>query len=189
MQFLDDVRMPCEFCDGTRYRGEARKLEDRGKTIVDVLAMSVDEALEFYAEERTDPRSPGRRSSRSASATSRSASRSRPSRAVKPQRLRLAQALREGAPRTLYVLDEPTTGLHPADIEVLLGCLDALLARGGSVIVVEHNLDVIRRADHVIDLGPEGGPRRWPRARVRERRPRSPASPGSHTGAALKPLL
>ena len=74
------------------------------------------------------------------------------------QRLRLASALREGREDTLFVLDEPTTGLHPSDVEVLLGCLGQVLDMGGSVIVVEHNLDVIRRADHVIDLGPEGGP-------------------------------
>jgi excinuclease ABC subunit A len=74
------------------------------------------------------------------------------------QRLRIAAALAEGRSRTLYVLDEPTTGLHPADVEVLLACLDELLGAGGSVVVVEHNLDVVRRADWVIDLGPEGGP-------------------------------
>ena len=74
------------------------------------------------------------------------------------QRLRLALALAEGSNSSLYVLDEPTTGLHPADVSVLLLCLDELLALGGSVIVVEHNLDLIRAADYVIDLGPGGGP-------------------------------
>jgi excinuclease ABC subunit A len=74
------------------------------------------------------------------------------------QRLRLALALSEGASGGMFVLDEPTTGLHPADIDVLLQCLDELIDDGGSVVVVEHNLDVIRRAGHVIDLGPEGGP-------------------------------
>jgi excinuclease ABC subunit A len=74
------------------------------------------------------------------------------------QRLKLAQALGERAPGALYVLDEPTTGLHPADVELLLGGLDDLLDAGGSVVVVEHNLDVIRAADFVVDLGPEGGP-------------------------------
>ena len=74
------------------------------------------------------------------------------------QRLRLALALAEGAAGVLYVLDEPTTGLHPADIDVLIGCLEKLIDDGGSVVVVEHNLDVVRRADHVIDMGPEGGP-------------------------------
>jgi excinuclease ABC subunit A len=74
------------------------------------------------------------------------------------QRLRIAQALAEGRPRTLYVMDEPTTGLHPADVEVLLACLDELLAADASVVLVEHDLGVIRRADWVIDVGPEGGP-------------------------------
>ena len=74
------------------------------------------------------------------------------------QRLRIAQALGSGETQALYVLDEPTTGLHPADVELLLASLDRILDAGGSVIVVEHNLDVIRRADHVIDLGPEAGP-------------------------------
>ena len=74
------------------------------------------------------------------------------------QRLRIASALGEGRPGTLYVMDEPTTGLHPADVEVLLACLDELLDAGASVVLVEHNLDVIRRSDWVIDLGPEGGP-------------------------------
>jgi len=74
------------------------------------------------------------------------------------QRLRIAAALGEERARALYVLDEPTTGLHPADVEVLLSCLDELLDAGSSVVVVEHNLDVVRRADWVIDIGPEGGP-------------------------------
>jgi len=74
------------------------------------------------------------------------------------QRLRIARALTEDAQGLLYVLDEPTTGLHAVDIRVLLACFDALLETGASILVVEHNLDVIRRADHVIDLGPGGGP-------------------------------
>jgi excinuclease ABC subunit A len=103
------------------------------------------------------------------------------------QRLRIAQALREGTPGALYVLDEPTTGLHPADVEVLLRCLDDLLDAGSSVFVVEHNLDVIRRADHVIDLGPEGGPGggRLVAAGTPAEVARVAAS---HTGAALRTL-
>jgi excinuclease ABC subunit A len=101
------------------------------------------------------------------------------------QRLRLAQALAVGKPDSLYVLDEPTTGLHPAEIGVLLDCLDELLEAGGSAVVVEHNLDLIAQSDYVIDLGPEGGPgggrvvaRGTPRQIARVRR--------SHTGAALR---
>jgi len=101
------------------------------------------------------------------------------------QRLRLAQALAEGAARTLFVLDEPTTGLHAADVDVLLRCLDDLLDAGASVLVVEHNLDVIRRADHVIDLGPEGGPGGG--HLVAAGTPEEIAAcAASHTGAALR---
>ena len=103
------------------------------------------------------------------------------------QRLRLAQALAVGKADSLYVLDEPTTGLHPAEIGVLLGCLDELLEAGGSAVVVEHNLDLIAQSDYVIDLGPEGGPgggrvvaRGTPRQVARVRR--------SHTGAALRKM-
>jgi excinuclease ABC subunit A len=103
------------------------------------------------------------------------------------QRLRIAQALAEGAADTLFVLDEPTTGLHPADIAVLLGCLDELIGGGASVVVVEHNLDVIRRADHVIDLGPEGGPGGG-RVVVAGTPEEVARCATSHTGAALRAL-
>ena len=103
------------------------------------------------------------------------------------QRLRLARALAVGKPDSLYVLDEPTTGLHPAEIGVLLTCLDELLEAGGSAVVVEHNLDLIAQSDYVIDLGPEGGPgggrvvaSGTPRQIARVRR--------SHTGAALREM-
>jgi len=157
MQFLEDLRVPCEQCDGRRYRPEALRVRVAGQSIVDVLAMTLDEAAGFFAED------PG------------VVERLRPYVRVglgyltlgqplstlsggELQRLRIAGALSEGEPRTLYVMDEPTTGLHPADVEVLLACLDELLDAGASVVLVEHNLDVIRRADWLIDLGPEGGP-------------------------------
>jgi len=158
MQFLEDVRVPCERCEGTRYAAEVREIRIDGRSIVDVLAQPVDAALEFFAAEP------------------RVAERLRPFARVglgylslgqplptlsggEAQRLRLALALLEGeGAGSLFVLDEPTTGLHPAEVEVLVGCLDELLDAGASVVVVEHNLDLIRRADHVIDLGPEGGP-------------------------------
>jgi len=157
MQFLEDLRVPCEQCEGRRYRPEALRIRLAGRSIVDVLAMTLDEAASFFADE------PG------------VGERLRPFVRVglgyltlgqplstlsggEVQRLRIAGALTEGRPGTLYVMDEPTTGLHPADVEVLLACLDELLDGGASVVLVEHNLDVIRRADWVIDLGPEGGP-------------------------------
>ena len=186
MHFLDDVRMPCDACDGRRYRDEVLEVKLRGCSIVDVLGLSVEEALAFFADdakivERLAPLERvglgyltlGQPLSTLSGGES--------------QRLRLALALREGAPRTLYVLDEPTTGLHASDVEVLLGCLDDLLARGASVIVVEHNLDVIRRADHVIDLGPEGGPGGG--RVVAAGTPAEVARSETHTGAALRAVL
>ncbi len=157
MQFLEDLRVPCEHCEGTRYRSEAREIEVAGRSIVDVLDLTLAEAAAAFASDRTI------------------ASRLAPYVRVglgyltlgqplttlsggELQRLRLAAALSGSSERTLYVFDEPTTGLHPAEIQVLLDCLDELLADGGSVVVVEHDLDVIRQADHVIDVGPEGGP-------------------------------
>ena len=187
MQFLDDVRVPCDDCNGTRYRSEVLEIEVEGRSIVDVLALSIDEAIEVFA---MDPRI---------------AARLRPFARVglgyltlgqplstlsggEHQRARLALALAEPQPGMLYVLDEPTTGLHPADIEVLIGCLDALIDDGASVIVVEHNLDLIRRADHVIDLGPEGGPGGG-RVVATGTPEEVAATPGSHTGAALRAVL
>jgi excinuclease ABC subunit A len=184
MQFLEDVRTPCEACDGTRYRREAREVLLGGRSIVDVLALTAAEAREQFADDASI------------------AGRLEPFARVglgyltleqplstlsggELQRIRVAQALTARAAGCLFVLDEPTTGLHASEVQVLLGCLDQLLDDGASVVVVEHNLDVIRLADHVIDLGPEGGPgggrlvaAGTPEqvARVRE----------SHTGAALR---
>jgi excinuclease ABC subunit A len=157
MHFLEDVRMPCEICDGRRYRPEVTQVRVGGRSIVDVLGLTVDEALAFFDDDRAI------------------AKRLRPLARVglgyltlgqplstlsggETQRLRLAQALVERSAGGLYVLDEPTTGLHPADVRLLLDCLDQVIAAGSGVVVVEHNLDVIRSADHVIDLGPGAGP-------------------------------
>jgi excinuclease ABC subunit A len=157
MQFLDDVRVPCDECGGHRYRKEVLDVELEGRSIVDVLRLTIDEAVSAFAH---DPAIAGRLE---------------PLRRVglgyltlgqplstlsggEHQRVRLALALAEGQRDALYVLDEPTTGLHPMDIQVLLGCLEELIGQGGSVIVIEHDLDVIARADFVLDLGPGGGP-------------------------------
>jgi excinuclease ABC subunit A len=186
MHFLDDVRMPCESCGGRRYRPEVLELRLRGRSIVDVLGFPVDEALEFFAADaqvraRLEPLQRvglgyltlGQPLSTLSSGEA--------------QRLRIAQALHEDPARRLYVLDEPTSGLHPADIRVLLGCLDELLAAGASVIVIEHDLDVIRSADWVIDLGPEAGPGGG--RVVAEGPPEAIAKArDSHTGAALRRL-
>ena len=157
LHFLEDLRIPCEECGGTRYGKEARELQLRGRSIVEVLALSVDEALAFFAENRAV----SARLQPLQEVGLGYLSLSQPLSTLSGgelQRLRVAQGLGAGAPGVLYVLDEPTTGLHVAEVQQLVDCLDALLEAGGSVIVVEHNLDVIRVADHVIDLGPEGGP-------------------------------
>jgi excinuclease ABC subunit A len=186
MQFLEDVRMPCEACDGRRYRPEIAQVRVGGLSIVDVLALTVDEAIALFDD---DPQI---------------ARRLRPLAGVglgylalgqplstlsggEIQRLRLAQALAERDAGSLYVLDEPTTGLHPADVRLLLDCLDQVIAAGSSVLVVEHNLDVIRSADFVIDLGPGAGPQggRLVVAGAPEAVARCAAS---YTGAALRSL-
>jgi excinuclease ABC subunit A len=184
MQFLDDVRMPCEACDGRRYRPEAAAVRLAGRSVVDVLALGVDEALEAFAR---DP-SVASKLKPLAEAGLGYLTLGQPLSTLSGgelQRLRIAQALAASETHALYVLDEPTTGLHPADVELLLASLDRILDAGGSVIVIEHNLDVIRCADHVIDLGPEAGPdggglvAQGPPAAIA-------ACPESHTGAALR---
>ena len=157
MQFLDDLRVPCDACAGRRYRREVLDVQIEGRSISDVLDLGISEACEFFAAE---PRIVARldplvrvglgylRLGQPLSTLS----------GGENQRLRLGQALVEGPGRTLYVFDEPTTGLHPTDTDVLLRCLDEVIEGGASVIVVEHDLDVIRGADWVIDLGPGGGP-------------------------------
>ncbi len=157
MQFLDDLRVPCDACGGRRYRREVLDIRVAGRSILDVLALSLEEACEVFAEDR------------------KIAGRLAPLVRVglgyltlgqplstlsggEHQRLRLGQALVEGAGHSLYIFDEPTTGLHPADIRVLLDCLNEVVDAGSSVLIVEHDLDVIRAADWIIDLGPGGGP-------------------------------
>jgi excinuclease ABC subunit A len=157
MQFLDDVHAPCEECGGRRYRKEVLSIKLEGRSVVDVLEMTISEALAFFSDD------------------TRIVSKLEPFARVglgyltlgqplstlsggEHQRIRLALALTESVSGRLFVFDEPTTGLHAADIQVLLRCLSELIEEGGSVVVVEHNLDLIRRADWVIDIGPEGGP-------------------------------
>ncbi|MEM7411976.1 MAG: excinuclease ABC subunit UvrA [Myxococcota bacterium] len=157
MQFLDDVRMPCDQCLGTRYRAEARQLTWKGLSIVDVLGLSVDEAVARFHDERAIVT----RLTPLVDVGLGYLSLGQPLSTLsggEAQRLRLAQALADGKPGTLYVFDEPTMGLHPADVERLLGCFEQLLDRGASIVVTEHHTAVLRRADHLIDLGPGGGP-------------------------------
>ncbi len=157
MHFLPDVYVPCETCKGARYNRETLEVRFKGKSIADVLAMSVEEALAFFAK---IPKIRRRLQTLhdvgldyvklGQPATTLSGG--------EAQRVKLAKELSKIATgRTLYILDEPTTGLHFADIEKLLEVLQRLVDAGNTVLVIEHNLDVIKQADWVIDLGPEGG--------------------------------
>jgi excinuclease ABC subunit A len=157
MHFLPDVYVPCEVCHGQRYNREALEIHYKGKTIADVLAMTCDQALEFFGNIPAIARklqtlvdvgigyiTLGQ------SATTLSGG--------EAQRIKLSSELsRRPTGRTLYILDEPTTGLHMADVDKLLKMLHALVETGNSMVVIEHNLDVIKNADWLIDMGPEGG--------------------------------
>ncbi len=159
MHFLPDVYVPCEVCKGKRYNAQTLEVKYKGKAISDVLEMRVDEASEFFA---AIPRIHNKLRTicevglgyikMGQPATTLSGG--------EAQRVKLATELaRRSTGRTFYVLDEPTTGLHFADIHKLLEVLDRLVQTGNTVLVIEHNLDVIKTADYVIDLGPEGGDR------------------------------
>ena len=157
MQFLSDVEVPCDVCEGRRFNAETLDIRYRGKTIHDVLEMTISEASEFFARHKKIRRVLDTLNSVglgyiSLGQTSTTLS------GGEAQRIKLATELhRPATGRTLYLLDEPTTGLHMADIERLLAALQALVDHGNTVAVIEHNADVIKVADHIIDMGPEGG--------------------------------
>lgn len=157
MQFLDDLRVPCDACGGRRYLREVLDIRIDGRSITDVLDLGLEEACEIFVDE---PKIVSRLSPlvRVGLGYLRLGQPLSTLSGGEHQRLRLGQALIEGADRTLYLFDEPTTGLHPTDTHVLLDCFDQVIEAGASIIVVEHDLDVIARADWVIDLGPGGGP-------------------------------
>jgi excinuclease ABC subunit A len=159
MQFLPDVTVPCEVCKGARYNREALEILFRGKHIAEVLQMTVTEALEFFD---AFP-SPKRKLQTLKDVGLGYIRLGQPATTLsggEAQRVKLATELsRRSTGRTLYILDEPTTGLSFADTEALLGVLQALVDSGNTVVVIEHHLDVIKNADWLIDLGPEGGDR------------------------------
>ena len=192
MQFLADLFLPCDVCKGTRFRKEVLDVRYHGKNIDDVLAMTVAEAIRFFD---ADPM--GRKAAEKLRvlndvglgyirlgqpATSLSGG--------EAQRVKLAAHLAMPArgQHTLFIFDEPTTGLHFDDIAKLLRCFQALIEAGNSVVIIEHNLDVIKCADHVIDLGPEAG--EGGGTVVAAGTPEQvAATPGSHTGKYLREIL
>jgi excinuclease ABC subunit A len=157
MNFLPDVYVPCEVCKGKRYNREALEIHYKGKNIADVLDMTVEEALDFFAnvpsiynkmKTLNDVGLGYMRLGQPATTLS----------GGEAQRVKLATELsRRATGRTMYILDEPTTGLHFADVDRLLSVLQRLVDAGNSIVVIEHNLEVIKNADWIIDLGPEGG--------------------------------
>ena len=190
MQFMADVVLECEHCHGKRFKQDVLDVQYRGKNIYDILEMTVNQAIEFFSE---DP------------ACKKIVSRLRPLQDVgigyvklgqsgstlsggESQRVKLASFLsQENAQATLFIFDEPTTGLHHHDVAVLLKALNALISRGHSVLVIEHNPSVILAADHIIDLGPEGGDMGG--RIVAEGTPEEIMQcPDSHTGIALNQL-
>ena len=188
MNFLPDVYVPCEVCHGKRYNHETLEVKYKGKNIYDVLEMSVDEAMVFFENIPNIHRfmktlhevglgyiKLGQPSTQLSGGEA--------------QRVKLATELaKRSTGKTLYILDEPTTGLHFADVDKLVGVLHRLVDAGNSVVVIEHNLDVIKTADHIIDLGPDGGERGG--TIIAEGTPEEVAQvENSYTGQFLKEML
>lgn len=188
MHFLSDVYVPCEVCGGARYNRETLEVKYKGKSIADVLDMTIEEAVGFF---KNVPRIASKLQvlqdvglgyvKLGQSATTLSGG--------EAQRVKLATELsRRSTGRTLYILDEPTTGLHTADIHRLLEILQRLVDGGDTVVVIEHNLDVIKSADYIVDLGPEGGDRGG--SIVAQGTPEEIVNvKDSYTGRFLKPML
>ena len=188
MHFLPDVYVPCEVCKGRRYNRETLEVKYKDKSIFDVLDMNVEEAATFFENIPSIPRQLqtllevglgyiklGQASTQLSGGEA--------------QRIKLASELsKKSTGKTLYILDEPTTGLHFADVDKLISVLDQLVDAGNTVVVIEHNLDVIKRADHIIDLGPDGGFRGG--TIVAEGTPEKVAEcEESYTGQFLKKIL
>ena len=188
MHFLPDMYVPCDTCEGKRYNRETLEIHYKGKTIADVLEMTVEDATEFFSaipaiyrrlQALMDVGLSYIRLGQSAPTLS----------GGEAQRVKLARELaKRDTGQTLYILDEPTTGLHFHDIDKLLNILHALRDKGNTIVVIEHNLDVIKTADWVIDLGPEGG--KGGGLIIAEGTPEEVAEvKGSYTGEFLKPML
>ncbi|MFV8826517.1 excinuclease ABC subunit UvrA [Alkalihalobacterium sp. APHAB7] len=188
MHFLPDVYVPCEVCHGKRYNRETLEITYKGKTIADVLEMTVEDGLEFFAnipkikrkiETLADVGLGYMRLGQPATTLS----------GGEAQRVKLASQLhKRSTGKTIYILDEPTTGLHVHDIDRLLNVLQRLVDNGDTVLVIEHNLDVIKTVDYIIDLGPEGGDKGGQIVGTGTPEEVS-AVKGSYTGYYLKPIL
>ncbi|HZD65360.1 MAG TPA: excinuclease ABC subunit UvrA, partial [Acidimicrobiales bacterium] len=188
MQFLPDVYVPCEVCKGSRYNRDTLDITFKGKTIAEVLDMPCEEAAEFFANQPVIARH--LRTLADVGLTYVRLGQPAPTLSGgEAQRVKLASELsKRSTGRTLYILDEPTTGLHFEDIRKLLGVLSRLVDAGNTVVIIEHNLDVIKTADWIVDLGPEGGDQGG--RVVAEGPPEAVAkSPDSYTGAFLAPVL
>jgi excinuclease ABC subunit A len=188
MHFLPDIYVTCEACNGRRYNQETLEIRYRGKNIAEILAMNVEAALQFFTnipaiKNRLQALVDVGLSYISLGQSSVTLS------GGEAQRIKLARELRKRSTgKTLYILDEPTTGLHPADIKYLLAVLSRLVDNGNTVVIIEHNLDVIKTADFLIDLGPEGGDEGG--EIVAEGTPEEVAqAPKSYTGMFLKQIL
>ena len=188
MNFLPDVYVPCEVCGGKRYNRETLEVKYKGKSINDVLEMTVEQACEFfenipsvYNKIKTLNEVGLGYIKLGQPATTLSGG--------EAQRVKLATELsRRATSKTLYILDEPTTGLHMADVDKLIVILQRLAAGGNTVVVIEHNLDVIKVADHIIDIGKEGGDRGG--EIIATGTPEEVAeNPDSYTGHFLKDIL
>lgn len=191
MQFMADITIECEHCHGKRFKQDVLDVRYRGKSIYDILTMTVNQAIEFFSEDPQCRRIVQRlkplqdvgigyiQLGQSSSTLSGGES----------QRVKLASFLaQENQPPTMFVFDEPTTGLHHRDIQVLIGALNRLIEKGHTVVIIEHNASMILAADHVIDLGPEGGDQGG--NIVFEGTPEDLAlCPDSYTGKYIKPLL
>ncbi|MDE6376097.1 MAG: excinuclease ABC subunit UvrA, partial [Ligilactobacillus sp.] len=188
MNFLPDVYVPCEVCHGARYNSETLEVEYKGKNIAQILEMNVLEALEFFS---AIPKIK-RKLQTIVDVGLGYVSLGQPATTLsggEAQRMKLASELhRKSAGKTFYILDEPTTGLHTDDIKRLLNVLQRLVDKGNTVLVIEHNLDVIKSADHLIDLGPEGGQRGGQIVGVGTPEKLCQIEQ-SYTGKYLKPLL
>lgn len=187
MHFLLDVYIPCELCKGKRYNEETLQIRYKGKNIAEILDMTVEEALDFFhnipsiknkLQTLYDVGLGYIKLGQPATTLS----------GGEAQRVKLAKELsRKSTGKTLYILDEPTTGLHFDDIKKLLDVLNRLVDAGNTVVVIEHNLDVIKMADYIIDLGPEGGEEGG--RIVAEGTPEEVAESGTYTGKFLKKVI